>query len=356
MNALKPHLRGQSSYPYKKVEARIKLDQNESPYDIPAKIKSDALERISSLDWNRYPDLHADDVRAAIGAFIGVPADWVVVSPGSNLLIQALAQAANNIIDTAPAFPHYAFSAKISGTPYHAVPLKYGPEGFSLDVPPMQAAMQKEPSVVFVPQPHAPTGKLFEFAAIQALALEAKRTDSILVIDEAYQQFSATNYLPLLQGNPNVAILRTFSKAWGLGGIRAGYMVASPELCTVIQNFIPPFGLPAHTAAVLLCVLEAPEYTDNIAALLTLDRDRLQVELKKVPGWKVYDSDTNFVLVKTPDAETAFNQLLKGGILVRRQDHYAGLEGCIRISVGTPEENQQLAEILKTISKENIHA
>lgn len=341
MKAFKPHLQGLPSYPYKKVEAPIKLDQNESPYDLPAELKRRVLARLQGLDFNRYPHLHAEDVREKLAAWLDWPMEGLVVAPGSNLLIQALVQASNAVVDTAPSFPHYAFSAKISATPYRAIALG---SGFSLPTEALLAAMEAPPGVLFLPNPHAPTARLFAEADLYRLADKAAQTGWLLVIDEAYHQFSGTDYSSLAQANPSVALLRTFSKAWGLGGIRAGYLLASPEVCNLVQNFVPPFGLPAHTAQILLTVLEAPGYVQGIVQTLVAEREKLFRALQKHPTWRVYESQTNFLLVRTPDAAAAYQGLLRQGILVRRQDHYPGLEGCIRVSVGTPQENQRFLE------------
>jgi histidinol-phosphate aminotransferase len=341
VNAFKPHLRGLPSYPYKKVEARIKLDQNESPLDLPPALKRRALERLAALPWNRYPELHAEEVRVRLAEWLEWPFEGIVMSPGSNLIIQGLAQAGNRVLDTAPAFPHYAFSAQIAATPYRAVRLG---ERFGLPLEELLEAMEGEPGVLFLPLPHAPTGTLFAQAEVEALAEQAARRDWLLVLDEAYHQFSGTDYRSLARANPNVALLRTFSKAWGLGGIRAGYLLASPEVAAVLQNLIPPFGLPAHTAAILLTVLEQPAYALERAQAIVRERERVYQALLEHPTWEVYPSHTNFLLVRTPDAAAAFAGLLGRGVLVRRQDHYAGLEGFLRVSVGTPAENDAFLE------------
>lgn len=343
MKAFKPHLQGLPAYPYTAVEARIKLDQNESPYDLPAELKRRYLERLNHLDFNRYPHLHADDVRQKLGGWLNWSPERLVVSPGSNLLIQALVQAANRVVDTAPAFPHYAFSAKMSAVAYAAVPLGHAQGAFELPLAGLLEAMS-EPALTFLPNPHAPTGTLFDAGAIQRLADRAAETGGLLVIDEAYHQFSGSDYGELARGNPHVALLRTFSKAWGLGGIRAGYLMASAEVCNVIQNFVPPFGLPAHTSALLLTVLEQPRYVEQIVETMNAERAQLYAALKQHPTWQVYPTHTNFFLIRTPDAAEAYTALLRHGILVRRQDHYPGLGGCIRVSVGTPEENRRLLE------------
>jgi len=348
VKAFKAHLQGLPSYPYKKVEASIKLDQNESPYDLPAELKQRALQRLALLEWNRYPSLHAEDVREKLAAWMGWPFEGTVLSPGSNLLIQALVQAAMGVLETAPSFPHYAFSAKIFAANHQA--LRLNPD-FSLPLEPLLQAMNAEPGVFFLPQPHAPTGRLFPDADIQKLAAKAEETGWLLVLDEAYHQFSGTDYSSLARQNPNVALLRTFSKAWGLGGIRAGYLLGAPEVCNVIQNFIPPFGLPAHTSAILLTVLESPGYTQRVLQTLVAEREKLYQALQKMPDWTVYPSSANFLLIRTPDAAAVYKALLQKGILVRRQDHYPGLEGCIRVSLGTPEENQRFLEAAFAISE-----
>lgn len=351
MNGLKPHLLGLPHYPYKKVDATIKLDQNESPHDLPPQIKAVALERLAALDWNRYPDLHADTLRQTLGAYLDWPAQSLVISPGSNLLIQALAQAAQTVLDTAPSFPHYAFSAQLAGTPHRAIPLG---EGFTLPYPQLLAAMDGPAGVLFLPNPHAPTGALFDPQQLENLAQKAQATGWLLVFDEAYHQFSGTNLLPLARQYSQVAVLRTFSKAWGLGGIRAGYLMASPVVTNVVQNLLPPFGLPAHTEVILQTVLEQPDFVAQRAAEAVSERERIYQALSDHPTWQVYPSHSNFLLIRTPDAAQVYQQLLSQGLLVRRQDHYAGLEGCIRVSVGTPAQNDRFLQAV--LGQEAAHA
>jgi histidinol-phosphate aminotransferase len=139
-----------------------------------------------------------------------------------------------------------------------------------------------------------------------------------------------------------VAILRTFSKSWCLGGIRTGYLLGAPRVAAVVRALIPPFCIPAHTGVIIRAALEAPGYVAPLVERLRAERARLQAGLANHPRWKAYPSVTNFILVRTPDAKAAYDHLLSRGLLIRRQDHYAGLEGCIRISVGTRQENDAL--------------
>jgi histidinol-phosphate aminotransferase len=339
VNAFKPHLAAVADYPYAKYDARVKLDQNESPEDFPPELKARALERLARLSWNRYPELHAEDVRAAIARHEGWPEEGIVVSPGSNLLVLALAEAAASVIDTAPAFPYYRGAATAAATPYRAVPL--GPD-FSLPLDALLAELDRGPGVLFLPNPHGPTGKLFEDGALEALGARARERGGLLVVDEAYQAFAGNDARPLARANPHVAVLRTFSKSWCLGGIRAGYLLAAPRVAAVARALVPPFCIPAHTGAILLTALEAPGYVAPLVVRIRAERARLLAALARHPRWTAYPSASNFILVRTPDAKAAHAKLLSAGVLVRRQDHYAGLEGCIRVSVGTREENDLL--------------
>ncbi len=287
--------------------------------------------------WNRYPDMHAEGVRSLLSRFLEWPADGIVVAPGSNFLVLALAMAARRVLDTSPSFAFYEGAARVTGTPYRAVRL--GPD-FGLPVDGLVREMdQGEAGVVFVASPHAPTGAVFPVPDVERVAEAARRHGWLLAIDEAYCQFSRTDLRPLARANPNVVVLRTFSKAFGLGGVRAGFLLAVPDVAAKVQAMLPPFDVPVHTAAVIETVLESPGRAEEVASGLATERDRVIAGLARHPTWRPHPSQANFFLVRTPDAEAAWRSLLARGILVRRQDHLPGLEGCLRVSVGTPREN-----------------
>ena len=341
MNAFKPHLASPAEYPYARSDARVKLDQNESPDDLPAEVKARALERLARIPWNRYPELHAEDVREALARHEGWDERGVVLSPGSNVLILALATAARTVLDTIPSFPYYRGGAEAAGTTWRGVPL--GPE-FELPTRALLEAMDGPPGVLFLPNPHAPSGRIFEAADVEALARKAEEQDWLLVVDEAYQAFSGTDFRPLARRSRHVAVLRTFSKSWCLGGIRAGYLLASPEVAAVARACIPPFCLPAHTTAILLTVLESPGYVAPVVERVRAERDRLRAALEEATGWRVYPSSTNFLLVRTADAAQVQARLLERSVLVRRQDRSPAMRGCLRITVGSRAENDALVE------------
>jgi histidinol-phosphate aminotransferase len=346
MQAFKPHLASLAPYPYRKVDAPVKLDQNESPDDLPSEVKARALERLRDLPWNRYPDLHGEEVREAIGRFAGWPADGVAVAPGSNFLVLALGQAARRVVDTSPSFAYYEGAARLSGVDYR--PVRLG-AGFALPVGGLLAALGGDPGVLFLAQPHAPTGKLFPRGELLTLAEAATREGWLVVIDEAYHQFAGSDFRDLARRNPGVVLLRTFSKAWSLGGVRAGYLLGAPEVAGKVQSMLPPFLVPATSAAVLLSALEAPGYVDGLVARIVSERGRILAGLAGHPTWRAHDSATNFVLVRTPDATAAYDGLLASGVLVRRQDHYPGLAGCIRVSVGTAAENDAFLQAARQL-------
>lgn len=347
MDAFKSHLASVADYPYTKNDARVKLDQNESPSDLPAEVKSRALERLARVDWNRYPELHAEDVRAALARYEDWPEEGVVIAPGSNLLVLALAQAARRVLDTVPAFPYYRGASVASGTPWQGIPLE---SDFALPRSKLLLALEGPPGVLFLPNPHAPTGKLFPTSEVEEIVLRAGERGWLVIVDEAYHQFAGTDARPLARKHPHVAILRTFSKAWSLGGIRAGYLLASARVASVARALIPPFCIPAHTGAILLSALESPGYVSSVVGSVQRERERVFQALSAHPTYRPYPSAANFILVRTRDAAAAFQGLLTSGILVRRQDHYPGLEGCVRISIGSQKENDALLKALASLS------
>ena len=275
-------------------------------------------------------------MREALARHEGWDERGVVLAPGSNVLILGLCTAARTVLDTVPSFPYYRGGAEAAGTPWQGIPL--GPE-FELPTAALLEAMEGPPGVLFLPNPHAPTGRLFEPTDVEMLARKAAEKDWLLVVDEAYQAFSGSDYRPLARRNPHVAVLRTFSKSWCLGGIRAGYLLAAPEVAAVARACIPPFCLPAHTTAILLTVLESPGYVAPLVERVRAERERLRTALQEVTGWRVYPSSTNFLLVRTADAAQVQAALLERGVLVRRQDRTPSMQGCLRITVGARAEN-----------------
>lgn len=331
MRAFKAHLRGLSPYPYKKEEAPVKLDQNESPFDLPGALKEEALGRLRAIPWNRYPEIHAESLRKRLSALLDWPEEGIVLAPGSNLLILALSLAAEEVLDLRPSFPHYAHAAKVAGTPYRAVPLG---EGFSLDLKALLAAFRG--GVLFLPNPHAPTGALFPEEALRALAERAKevggfwwwtRPTGSLPGRTSASSPGKTPTWPCFAPSPRPS-------PWGSApgtSWEARRWRGWCGRCCPLRPPRPHRGRPGGG-------LGKPGLRGEGGGGGGGPEERVYRELLAHPTWRPYPSRTNFLLVRTPDAEEAFRHLLSQGVLVRRQDRYPGLAGCLRVTVGRREE------------------
>jgi len=346
--SVRPEVRAAKAYRFTARPARIKLDQNESPYDLPDDLKAKALERLGALPWNRYPELAGESLRAALAHYHGWDEAGVVVSGGSNVLIQALVAAcgtSQRVLTVSPTFAVYGEQARLLGAPLTEVPLG---EGFALPKAALLRELEGGPGALFLANPAAPTGNAFPESELREL-LEAAHEWTV-VFDEAYSQFSETDLSPFVLEFPNAVCLRTFSKAFGLGGVRLGYALARPELAREVQKLLLPFSVSALQVAVGLTVLERPEYLAARAEEAKRERDRLHRELGRLPEVEVFPSHTNFLLFRVPDPEAFYEALLTQEVLVRRQDHLVA--GCLRVSVGTPRENGAFLEAARAASEQ----
>jgi histidinol-phosphate aminotransferase len=330
-------------YPFAPIDAPIKLDQNESPEDFPEPLKQQVLRQLAHTPWHRYPDLHAESLCEAIGAFEGWPASGVVVTTGSNVLIALLIQLAaldGRVVTVTPNFALYGLDARLLGAALTEVPLR---DDFSLDVPAllealaMQSAEAPGKGVLYLPRPHAPTGSLAPLADIAQLL--AASGNWLTVIDEAYGHFAGESATELARHHPQAVILKTFSKAWGLAGLRMGYALASDEVARQLRKLVPPFAASVMQTVAAQVALANPAYMHERVAQTIAQRERVFKALLPHPRWQVYPSHGNFLLIRTPDAAAAFKALLDAGVLVRRQDSLHGLQGCIRVTIGTPQQN-----------------
>lgn len=335
---VRPAVLSSPAYPFTPTHAPIKLDQNESPYDFPEALKVLALERTRNTAWNRYPDLNAETVRRAVAKFENWDERGVVVTTGSNVLIGLITELAGmnrRVLTVKPSFSLYALEAHLLEGQLCEVPLR---ADFSLPLEELKHELETGNGVFYLAQPQAPTGRLDPVREVLEL-LEAAGDRWIVVIDEAYHQYSGSDYRNVVRGRANVLSLRTFSKAWGLAGLRAGYALTSPELALEIQKLVPPFGFSTLHSAALEVALEHPSFLlERIRETLS-ERERIAAALQNHPTWTVFPSSTNFMLIRTRDADAAYQGLLERGILVRKQGSNPMLEGCLRVSVGTPEQN-----------------
>ncbi len=350
LSGVREAVRRTPAYPFTAIDAPIKLDQNESAQDLPPELRALALERLATQSWNRYPDLHADTLRHKIAAFEDWDPEGVVVTPGSNVLIKLLTELAGlhqTVLSVQPTFSVYTLESSLLGAKTVLVPLN---PDFSLPVEALSAELRGGgPGLLFVTQPHAPTGHLDAEADVTAV-LDAAGEGWIAVLDEAYHQFSASDGRALVRGHENRLSLRTFSKAWGLAGLRLGYALTSPALAAHLQKLVSAFNVNILTQTVAEVALEHPSYVRERAAQIIAERERVLAALKHHPVYTALPSQANFFLLRTPDADTAYRHLLSRGILVRRQDKLPMLGGCLRVSIGAPHENDALLAALAEIS------
>lgn len=334
----------------RRVEATgsVWLNANESPWPSSA-ADGQAL--------NRYPDPQPVALRTRLADLYGVEAVRVLVTRGSDegidLLVRALCRAGRDAVAVAPpTFGMYAVAARVQGAALIERPLREGADGWSLDLEGVrEAAVAGDAKLVFLCSPNNPTGQCVALAEILALA-QALNGRALLVVDEAYVEFAdQPSAVALLGRAPNLAVLRTLSKAHALAGARIGALLADPALIAVLRNIAAPYPLPAPSVRAALAVLEpeALAQTDERVRMLVAERGRLAAALSASPGVaRIWPSQGNFLLVRFADTQTAWRRLLAAGVVVRDMRAHPALPDALRISVGTPRENDAVIAALAT--------
>lgn len=322
----------------------VKLDQNESPDDLPEEVRAEVLARVARVAFNRYPDIHAVDLEHRLADKHDWDPDGVVVANGSNSLVMALALVAalgRSVITVSPSFQLYRLQAALVEAELIEVPL--GPR-FELPLAELRRAVSDRPGLLLLANPAAPTGNLFGPQDVSAL-LDAASPETLCTLDEAYCEFSGADMAETVRGRRNAVSLRTFSKALGLAGARVGYALTTPELAADIRKALAPFSVSAIQVAVATTMLEYPEVTARRIGVTVGERGRLTAAMRAL-GIDVFDSATNFLLFRVDDPAGLHDQLLNAGVVIRRQDHLPGAAGCLRVSVGAPAENDQFLAAL----------
>jgi histidinol-phosphate aminotransferase len=351
---IKPSVRALSAYTLSPLTASRKLNQNESPLDVPEHLKRLILERAETLPWNRYPDFVPQGLVEAIAARHGWDPAGVLVGNGSNEVLQATLSVSvgdgDAVVAPDPSFALYRLITGVMGGRYVPVPL--GPE-FAYDVDALVATARRELArVVILNSPNNPTGSALPDDGVARLLEE---TGAFLVCDEAYQDFGGPTAIPLLAGSSRIVVLRTLSKAMGMAGLRFGYALAHPEVAREIAKAKLPYSVNAITLAAAEILLAHREEFESRARSIAAERDRLIDRLRGLAGIHVFPSLANFVLVRCEKlpARLVFRRLIdEHDILVRDVSAWTGLAECLRISVGNAEDTDAvvvgLSSILKT--------
>jgi len=341
---VRPEILALKAYPVEKSGGMVKLDAMENPYPLPEALRRELAEVLSRVDLNRYPDPSAPQLRELIARRMGVPAGMeVLLGNGSDDLIQivtlTVARPGAVMMYPGPTFVMYAMNATFFGL--RAVPVGLR-EDFSLDAAAFVAAVREHrPAVVYLAYPNNPTGVLYPEEDVLEII---RACEGLVVLDEAYHAFARRTFMPRLAEFPNLVVMRTVSKL-GLAGIRLGYLAARPEWVEQFNKVRQVYNVNVLTQAAATFMLEHLEVLEEQAARIRGERDTLGKGLAALQGVTVFPSEANFFLIRVPDAGHAFEALKRQGVLVRNL--HPGLRNCLRVTVGTPDENRILLWALR---------
>ena len=339
----------QSMHAYAIQDSRgmVKLDAMENPHRLPAALQKELGERLAAVALNRYPGERIDDLRQALARHAKLPAGFgLMLGNGSDELISLLAMACDlpgaTIVAPLPGFVMYAMSAQLQGLKFVGVDLT---PDFELDEKAMLDAIAlHQPAIVYLAYPNNPTANLWNDTTIEKIVEAAP---GFVVIDEAYQPFASRSYLDRVTRHEHVLLMRTLSK-FGLAGVRIGYMMGPERLVQEVDKVRPPYNVSVLNAEAALFALEHEDVFAAQAADLKKERTRLQSALKEM-GLKSWPSDANMILVRVPDAAKAFEGMKARKVLVKNVSRmHPLLAGCLRLTVGTSDENTQMLAALQS--------
>ena len=354
IHLVRPEIRAERAYRVPTtLAADAKVDQNESPYDLPAEIKRAALDAFAETPWNRYPDDRPHRLVAAIEAREGLPAGSVIVGRGSNELSHTLGlcflSAETPVVLPSPMFALYASVARMHGADVVDVPAKKDLTHDADEI--LSAARRSGAPLTIVTTPNNPTGQTIAHADLERLA---EGVPGVLVIDEAYHEFlDGPTATDLLKAHDNVLVMRTFSKAFGLAGVRLGVLMGHPDLIQEIEKSRLPFLVGRLGEEIGLAILDRRDLVDQRVAELMAEREAMEAFCETLPGVEVLPGAANFFLLRSPlDPRDLQARLAERGVLVRDVTGYPALAGhdgqpgWLRISIGAPSENQAIREAL----------
>lgn len=336
LKLVRPNILGLEAYSTARDECganqpEIFLDANENPYN---------------NGINRYPDPHQKALKAKISEIKGISADSLFIGNGSDEAIDLVYRVfcepgKSNTVSIAPSYGMYEVAAAMNDVEFRKVRLR---PDFSMDTEAMLAATDSKTRLMFICSPNNPTGNSFPAEQVEDLL---ERFGGVVVLDEAYIDFSVRPSLAsLVKRYPNLIVLQTLSKAWGMAGLRIGLAVADPAVISLMSKVKYPYNINVVAQKMALMKLDEAA-KDKAVAEIVGQRFRLEKELRKCPEVKgIYSSDANFLLVRFDNPDEVYGRLLAGGVIVRNRSKVPGCEGCLRITVGTPAENDRLLRLL----------
>ena len=347
---IRPQVRALSAYHVPEVGNRIKLDAMENPYTWPAPLVDGWLEVLRNVSLNRYPDPQARDLKACLRTTLQIPQGMdIMLGNGSDELIQIIAMAVavpgRTVLSPEPSFSMYRMIAAFAGLEFVGVPLNAN--DYSLDMPALRAAIiQHRPAVVFLSHPNNPTGNLFDEQQVCDLI---EISPGLVVVDEAYNAFAGSTFMPRLAQYDNLLVLRTLSKM-GLAGLRMGVLAGSPAWLNELDKIRLPYNISVLTQASAEFALRHYDVLEAQAAKLRDNREQLLTALRTLNGITVYPSRANFILFRVPAgrASQIFESIKAQGVLIKSMHGASALlADCLRVTVSTPEENQAFLKALE---------
>lgn len=345
LDLLRPEIRTLKPYSIVETPSRIKMDANESPFDPPEEIRQEISQGLRNIHFNRYPDPGAVTLKKRISEYLQVEPERLMLGNGSDELIGYLITAFtgqnSGVLFPSPTFSMYGIIARAQGQTAIEVPLD---DQFQIDSTVfLQAVRKHSPQIVFLASPNNPTGNGFPEEAVLRILEE---THAIVVADEAYIDFSNhPGFIKHLQTTPNLVILRTLSKI-GMAALRIGILVSSREVIGELEKVRLPYNINTFSQAAASALLSHPEALKKQIRMIIEERNRLFESMSGIKEIQTYPSQANFILFRTQGAEELYRGLLKAGILVRNLNQPGPLQGCLRVTVGMPEENTEFLEHL----------
>ncbi len=344
---IRADVQGLHAYAIQPSAGLIKLDAMENPHRLPPDLQAELGQRLGTLALNRYPGERINDLRAALAAHAGMPAGFgLMLGNGSDELISLIALACDvpgaAVLAPVPGFVMYAMSAQLQGLKFTGVPLT---SDFELDERAMLQAIERDrPSVIYLAYPNNPTANLWNDAVIDRIIAAAP---GLVVLDEAYQPFSSRSYIDRIARYEHVLLMRTLSK-FGLAGVRIGYLMGPGALIAEFEKVRPPYNISVLNCEAALFALEHAHVFAAQAADLREQRGSLQRGLAELPGVKAWRSDANMILARFADARRTFEGLKARGVLVKNvSTMHPLLANCLRLTVGTADENDQMLAALR---------
>lgn len=347
---IRQDIQSMHAYAIQNSAGLVKLDAMENPFRLPEHLQRELGERLGRVAINRYPVGCVADVIAALSAHVKLPPGGkLMLGNGSDELISLLALACDvpgaAVLAPLPGFVMYEMSAKLQGLKFIGVPLS---AEFELDEAAMLAAVETHrPAITYIAYPNNPTANLFDEGAVERIVAAVGRQDGLVVIDEAYQPFSSRTWMDKVEQHEHVLVMRTLSK-FGLAGVRLGYLVGAAALIDEIDKVRPPYNVSALNAEAALFAIEHADAYAAQAEVLRAERAKLLRVLTGMAGVKPFPSEANMILVRVPDSKRAFEGMRARGVLVKNiEGLHPLLANCLRLTVGTPDENLLMIDALK---------